>query len=451
MVQQALDLAALTFQQQRAFIEDPADQVIGLCGRRAGKSSAARILLVKTALDQPGTISALVAPTRVMGKKLHWLRLLTLLRGLSVGFTSNATESRIYLANGSEIRIEGAKDATEIERLRGEAFALVIIEEAGVIRDAVLRTLVEDVLQWALVDLQGKLRLIGTPPPVPVGWFVERFNGRDAKGREVPGWNRHHWTLFDNSKLPNGNVAAYLEKLRRDRGLSEESATWRREVLGELVYDRDALVLNAFDLQTSVYTPDQLPEGRPTVVLGIDVGWQDADAIIALGRFPGSNDLWVLEEWVAAHQTEEQLAAKIREFSERWHPIRKVIDTGGNAKTAKGIEQRLGTELEAAHKPGVVVQFQRVNDEFRAKRLRVPAGGHCAGDAVRLAWAPGKVGQEVAREPHSDALPALSYAYAASSRYFAPANDNATPRITPQEQAERDRIARLTALGRKPQ
>lgn len=422
-VQFALDLVTWTIPEQLAFIVDPSDQAIGLCGRRAGKSWAARLLLVKTALEQPGTISALVTLTRASAKKLYWLALHRLLRQLGVPFDHNATELVIRLGNGSEIWLAGAKDAAEIERLRGHAFALVIIDEAASLRDHILRALVEDVLQWALVECFGKLRLIGTPPLVPVGYFAERFLGLDEKGREVLGWSKHHWTIYQNTKLPHEKIVAYLAKLRRERGISEQSVTWRREVLGELVYDRDALVLSAFDLERSVYIPKDLPEGRPAgVLLGVDIGWHDPDAIIALGKFAATGPkLWVLEEWEEQHKTEEQLGVKIQDFIARWHPMEVAADTGGGGKkTVAGISERIGYVIKPAHKPSVVEQFQRLNDEFRAGQLLVPKGGRCADDAVRMRWAPGKTGVEVAKVPHSDALPALSYAYAEAPRFWSP-------------------------------
>jgi phage terminase large subunit len=440
-----LDLAALTFPEQRAFVDDESSAVLALCGRRAGKSSAVRIRAVASALRSPGTITVIISQTRVATKKLYWQSLQRLLRDLGIPFASNATELTIRLPNDSQIWLAGAKDATEVERLRGHAFAEAIIDEAQSVREGVIRSLVEDVLTYALVDYQGRLVLTGTPPLVPIGWFVERFRGQDARGRAVTGWSKHHWTVHANTKLDAPAVTAFLDSLRKERGLSEQSATWRREVLGELVLDADSLVLSAFDLTHSVYTPDQLPQGRPTVVLGIDVGWQDADAVVALGRFPASNDLYVVEEYVANHKTEEQLAEVVRGFIDRHQPVAKVIDTGGNAKTAAGIARRLGTDLIPANKPGVVVQFQRVNDEFRARRLRVPAGGHCAGDAVRMAWAPGRIGQEVADEPHSDAIPALAYALSESSRYFRPELQPQPRRITPREEAERARVAAYLA------
>lgn len=446
----AINLALWSAGKQLQFVRDEADQVVALCSRRAGKSSGARLLLAKTAIENPGTISVLVTQTRVAAKRLYWKQLQTLLRALDVPHETNSTELVIRLPNGSEIWLAGAKDSTEIERLRGHAFKLVVIDEAQAIRDHLLRTLVEDVLQWALVDYRGRLVVIGTPPHVPVGWFVERYQGRDAEGRDILGWSRHHWTIFENERMPGGQVAvaAYLEKLRRERGISEGSPTWRREVLGELVLDTTQLVLSAFDLVASVYAAGELPQERPTVILGIDIGFLDADAIIALARFPSSNDLWVIEEWEEPHQTEEQLGLQIKGFNERHRPIKKVADTGGGGrKTVEGISKRLGLDIEAAHKPSVVEQFMRLNDEFRARgadgrsRLRVPAGGRVAHDAIRMAWAPGKIGQEIAREPHSNALPALSYAYSAASRYFAPPPPDPTPTITPEEQRERERIA----------
>lgn len=411
-----LDLNALCFPEQREFVECQDDLAVALCGRRAGKSSADRIILVATALQRPGTISVLVTQTRAAAKKLFWASTQALLRQLNVPFETNATELIIRIYNGSEIWLAGAKDTAEIERLRGHAFAMVIIDEAGAIRDSVLRPLVEDVLQWALVDHQGKLRLTGTPPPVPVGYFVERFAGMDAKGQELPGWWRKRWTIYQNTKIPNQNLAAYLERIKSDRGITEGSVTWRREVLAELVYDRDALVLSAFDLSTSTW--QVAPVGKPTVVLGVDIGWQDADAIVALGWYPTSPNLYVLEEFEQPHQTEEQLSAVLRDWIRRWNPIGVVGDTGGNRKTIEGIARRLQHPIKPAHKPAVVDQFQRLNDEFRAIRMFVPAGGICAHDAIRMRWEPGKVGQKVAKEPHSNALPALSYAYSEARAYY---------------------------------
>jgi hypothetical protein len=449
MVRLSLDLATRTHGKQCAFILDQAGQVVALCGRRAGKTSGARLKLIKTAAERPGTISVLVTQTRGLAKKLYWRQLQNELRALDVGFEFNATELIIRLPNGSEIWLAGAANATDIERLRGFAFALVVIDEAQAIRDDVLQRLVEDVLQWALVDHQGQLVLIGTPPPVPVGWFVERYTGVDGKGKEVLGWSRHHFTIFDNSKMPGGQAAvvAYLDKIRRERGIVEGSPTYRREVLGELVLDASQLVLNAFDLDLSVYHPNELPEGRPVVVMGVDIGYQDADAILDLGRYPASNDLWAVEEWEENHQTEEQLGERIKDHNERWHPIAKVADTGGGGrKTVAGISQRLGLEIEAAHKPSVVEQFQRLNDEFRARggngrsRLRVPANGLCARDAIRMAWEPGKIGQKVAKHPHSNILPALSYAYSRMSRYLAELPEEPPKQLTPQEQAYAETI-----------
>jgi hypothetical protein len=456
MVRLSLNLAERTHSKQAAFILDESGQVVALCGRRAGKTSGARLKLIKTAAERPGTVSVLVTQTRAAAKKLYWRQLQNDLRALDVGFEYNATELIIRLPNGSEIWLAGAANATDIERLRGYAFALVIIDEAQAIRDDVLQRLVEDVLQWALVDHQGQLVLIGTPPPVPVGWFVERYTKVDAKGRPILGWSDHHFTIFDNTKMPGGQkaVVAYLDKIRRERGIVEGSPTYRREVLGELVLDASQLVLNAFDLDLSVYWPNELPATGATTVLGVDIGYQDADAIAALTRFPVSNDLWLAEEWEENHQTEEQLGAKILEFNTRHHPIAKVADTGGGGrKTVAGISQRLGLEIEAAHKPSVVEQFQRLNDEFRARgetgrsRLRVPAGGLAARDAIRLAWEPTKIGQKIAKHPHSNILPALSYAYSRMSRYLAELPEEEKQQLTPQEQAYAETIASYQRMG----
>jgi len=57
-----------------------------------------------------------------------------------------------------------------------------------------------------------------------------------------------------------------------------------------------------------------------------------------------------------------------------------------------------------------------------------------------MAWEPGKIGQKVAKQPHSNILPALSYGYSRISRYFSELPKEEKPQLTPQEQAYADTI-----------
>ena len=428
---------------QLDYVRDESDLAVALCGRRSGKTSANRLLLVKTALENAGSLAVLVHETRGAAKKQYWLQLQKLLRGLGVPFRVNGTELRIVLANDSEIWLAGAATSADIERLRGYAFALVIVDEAQAIRESILRTLVEDVLQWALLDEEGKLRLTGTPPPVPVGYFVERFQGEDAEGKPIKGWARHRWTVYQNKFLGAKKVAAYLQRIKVERGMDESSPGWLREVLGELAYDRNALVLSAYDIKGSVLFPRPAlegqhitPEGKATCVIGVDIGWHDADAIVVLGWFADSPNLYVLEEYEAAHNTEEALAKELQRMIRTWEPLAVVADTGGGGKkTVEGVARRLQYPLKAAHKPGVVTQFARLNDEFRAGRLFTRAGGNLAHDAIRMRWEPGKVGVKVAQSPHYNTPFAAAYGLEEARHYFHRPEPDTGPRLTALEQA----------------
>lgn len=162
-----------------------------------------------------------------------------------------------------------------------------------------------------------------------------------------------------------------------------------------------------------------LPGGRWLHVIGVDIGYHDADAIEVLGWSDQSPGLFQVDEFVKAHQTEEDLTRELARYVATYAPISIVGDTGGGGKkTVEGIAQRLGHPIKAAHKPSVVEQFARLNDELRAGRLFLKSGSIAAADAFRLRWEVGKVGRKVDDAFHSDALPALSYAYAEARHYW---------------------------------
>lgn len=423
-----VDIGALTFPIQRRFVEDPSDFAVACCSRRAGKSTAGRRLLIHTGCSQPASLSVYVALTRQSAKRLMWEPLKQDLWALGIAFESNETELTLTLpGNGSRIWLAGANDAAQIERLRGHAFDLAMLDEAQSMRERILEPLVQDVITPALLDRRGKMRLLGTPGPIPDGYFYRACHSED--------WSRHHWTLLDNPNLRD--PASFLEMIRSKHGLTEAAPTYRREYLGEWVMDRDILVLSAFDPAASVWS--ELPGGAWTYVLGVDVGYHDSDAIVVLGWSSASPGLYLVDEYVRSHQTEEQLSIVLRSMIDRFAPMSVVGDTGGGGrKTIEGISSRLGYPIKAAHKPSVVEQFARLNDEFRAKRLLLKSGSVAAHDAIRLRWELGKVGRRVDDAFHSDALPALSYAYAeARHYYYAEPKPRQTPRTRLEKELER--------------
>src|SRR5271166_4913160 len=112
------------------------------------------------------------------------------------------------MANGSVIYCSGANTEAETEKLRGLSnVALIYIDESQSFR-AHLKELVNDVLVKRLYDTNGRMRLIGTPGPIPAGYFYD-ISRADT-------WSHHAWTMHQNPWLPKKSGMSVRELIEQD-------------------------------------------------------------------------------------------------------------------------------------------------------------------------------------------------------------------------------------------
>jgi hypothetical protein len=182
-------LAAL-FPQQRAFVEDPSEKKAAVCSRRTGKTEGVAAWFLQAAYASPGSLSVYIALTRNNARLILW----NTLKGidgryrLGLWFREIDGQLMVQLPNKHRIWLAGCDNASEVDKFRG-----VRGESVGGIRRAAidkaqafgpyLRTLVDDVLEPALLDQRGELALCGTPGPIPAGLFYAATTG---DGRRRP-------------------------------------------------------------------------------------------------------------------------------------------------------------------------------------------------------------------------------------------------------------------------
>ena len=136
------------FNYQLDFIDDPCKTKTALCSRRAGKTYASCYYLLEAAHQSPNTICAYIALTRRSAKRLMWRELKLADKTYMLGIKFNASELIAILPNGSQIIMSGADDEAEIDKLRGSAYQLVVIDEAASFGPH-LTSLIEEVLEPA--------------------------------------------------------------------------------------------------------------------------------------------------------------------------------------------------------------------------------------------------------------------------------------------------------------
>lgn len=438
------DLDAILFPKQRAFVRDSSKWRTAVCSRRAGKTIGAAAALIDSALSHPGSANLYITRSRKNAKRIFWTPLKKLIRDNKLDAEPNESDLCIKFGNGSRIYLAGANDRDAIEDQRGDGMAMVVIDECQSL-PAYLENLVDEVLVPALMDYDGSLILIGTPGPVPVGYFF------DATQSEA--WSHHHWTVHDNphilaksGKTPAQHLQAELVR----RGLSEADPVIQREWWGKWIHDPNSLVFR-FDGNRNTYT--ELPSATGwEYVIGIDLGYEDADAISVLGWHPKSPNVWQVEEHVLNKQTVTQLGETLRPLLSRYQPVSTVIDSGGlGKKIAEELSARLGIHLKAAEKTRKIEYIELVNDALRTGRLQVRPESRFASDALLIEWDRNRSTPDrrvISDRYHSDIADALLYAFRESLHWLhEPPEEKPQPGTDEWAREEEDRM--IEAMERR--
>lgn len=395
-----------SFAKQWEYCATPTRFNLVMCGRRSGKTHGARLRALRRVLTVPGSKVLYVTLIRRNCRKLFWRPIQADLAALGWTCEANEVDMLLRLPNGSSIEATGCDDIRGAAKIRGDFYDLVIIDEAQEPNDDVLEPLVEEVFVPMLVDRGGDLDLLGTPPDAMVGYFIDRLS--DAR------WTRFGWSMFDNRFIAREEI----EKLIEAKGITPEHPIYKREFLGLAVVDPEKLVYeytvarNNFDLERLDTSADTW-----RYTLGLDLGFQDSDAIAVVGwrRDDVDRRLYTVYQWRENHLDVDALAAKVREVYERYRPVVMVGDHGGHAaqKILKTISERLRTPITA--KPtDVNLSIGLVNDDLRNSRLLIPAGTELVRDMGLITWsidAETKKREANKRGYHSDLADALRYAH----------------------------------------
>lgn len=241
--------------KQRSFVEDPHRRVSALVGRRGGKTTGQRARFLLRMFRTPRAQCVYIALTRPSAEELMWGPLKDVCErlGLRVGIDVSFNETKLkmtLLRNGSTLRIVGADDKKEIEKLRGHKFHEVAIDEAASFSARLLENLIDRVIGPALGDYKGCLVMFGTPGHILDGPFYEATrpgspSHRRYEDRELPeyarwlSWSSHQWTLLDGAPYVPAMASAWEEALieKEAKGWSDTHPVWCREWLGRWAAD----------------------------------------------------------------------------------------------------------------------------------------------------------------------------------------------------------------------
>lgn len=410
-VKSVFRLEDFLFKEQFNFVRDPARFATAVCSVRAGKTTSCAADMFDTALSMPGTTSLYITLARSSAKKIVWPELHKINTTYELGGIPNESDLSFKFPNGSFIYCSGANVAKEIEKVRGLSnVALAYIDESQAFRSHI-KELVEEILIKRLYDTNGRLRMIGTPGPIPSGYFHDAAHS--------PQWSHHAWTLHNNPWIQKKSGKTVNELIQQDcerKGVGLDDPSIQRECFGRWVLDSNALLLE--------YKPErnhfnELPRGEFTYILGLDFGYEDADSFTVLGWAHNSPNTYLVEELIANKQTYEQMTNNFESLCKKY-PICKVVADpgGGGKKLIESLRARYLIPMEVADKQGKIANYGLLNNALRTGRFYAKKDSRFAQDCNLLERDKDKsTPEKTVVKGHSDAVDSALYAFRESPAY----------------------------------
>lgn len=418
--QRKFNITSFLFDKQLAFVQDPSPFKVAVCSRRSGKTVACAAHLVHVAINNPNTTSLYITLTGTSGKRIIWKEFKKLLAQFKLERDAklNEVELSVTFRNGATIYVVGAGDSAEINKYRGLALKLVYIDECQSFKEYI-KDLIDDVIGPALMDYAGELCLIGTPGPVPAGYFHECAVA--TEGSAV--WSRHTWTFWDNPFIPITAKKTHQEVFDREmkrRGIvnTSQNASVQREWFGKWFVDDDSLILHYRDEKNNYY---DLPQDNYNYIMGVDIGHDDADAICILGWSEKQKTTYLIEECIHTKQGITELANQIKALEKKYNVYKIVGDTGGlGKKIAEELIRRWHIPMEAADKARKMENLEILDDALRTGQFKAKAKSTFAQDTFKVEKDVDKSKPDkivISDRFHSDIIDSVLYAFKLSPAY----------------------------------
>lgn len=486
-------LVAECHPKQQAFVLDPGSRVCARVARGGGKTTAGRVRFLRRMLTTPRAKCLYIATTRGQAEELLWSPLKDTLEKLEIAATFNETKLRCTLKrNGAQLRLVGADDKRELEKLRGLPHHEVGIDEGASYPAQILEHLLFRILGPRLGDYGGMLWMIGTPGHLlgsaggpfydatrPGSDIARAWEDRELS--EYVGWQRwsfHHWSLQDGAQFVPAMERLWAEALReKDRnGWTDENPVWRREYLGFPAADDtencfkyrphtdDGAEWNEWDPERTVQGFAKLPPGDWSYVFGMDMGHSDPFALEVFAYSRTEKRLYHVYEFhrrgMYAKTIAQQLLGEELDHAKPtgvigvtgW-PDGMVADTAGLGDALLDeLRNVYGISVEPAVKRDKFDSIELFNGDLIDGRIKILKGSELANQLAALQWAVDDAGKlKENRTMRNDCTDAAIYARRKAAHQFAEDAPPPQPRQgspAASEQAMREQESREAGLDR---
>lgn len=418
---------------------------VAVCSRRAGKTIGIIGDVLDLCLSSPKINTLYVTLTRENCVEIIWPDLLSTIEQYEIPCKINHQRLSVTFTNGSKFTCAGAKDKREVGKFRGRRYHRIYIDEAQNF-PSYIQDMIEADMIPTLRDYRGSMLVTGTPGPLKRGFFY----GISTNGN----WESHTWTAFQNPHMHNPAAGKDLEQTlaeeRQVRNIDKNDPTYIRETYGIWQEDRDSLVFK-FNRNKNIY--QSLPNDL-TYIFGIDLGYNDADAIAVLGYSNSTCKVYLVEEYVERGKDVTELAAKIGQLQDKYKPVKMVMDAGAlGKKIQEEIRRRHQIPVEAADKHRKFEYIKLLNDDLNTSKLQTLKNSLFEEDCYLVQWDrdvedPTKI--KISKSYHSDITDAVLYGWRECNHYIQHIEPTTFKANSPEwlehhEQLEMDEFAKSRA------
>lgn len=256
--------------------------ILVLNSRRTGKSVTDGAIICWAALEPNTPILYMnITFKQALNQILPEVERFSGVSGLKI-VKEDKSEGFVKFENGSICWIGSNMNKASADKWRGFKFKTVIIDEIGHMSN--LDYLLDEVLIPAQTDYERPtLIMTGTPSRVPHHFTTSMFED------ETNNVKKFNWSMLDNPFLPNPRAA--IKEVCDRKGITEDDPFIQREYYGKLVADTEALVI-----PKRTYFSGESVTKADGVIIGVDYGYRDNNAIVAVGYNKKQHKAFVLHE-----------------------------------------------------------------------------------------------------------------------------------------------------------
>lgn len=384
------------FPLQLNFLNDPAKHKAIFCPRRSGKSTAIGIYLIQQALLYPDRKMIYLSLNQSSAENIIWQHIIqATLDKYKIPYHYNLSRKTVTFQNKSSIKLGGIEASpSEMKKVLGGKYHLVVIDECQDITQD-LKMIVEDCVAPAVADYVKKdggiIVLAGTPGSHMGEHYWFQVTKTDANGMPSPdrmkGWSVHEWQVVDNPHMVD-EFGQVCEELMKVRGPAfQEDPSFRTQWLGQWVIEQSKLVYKYDYQRNALFDPPnsftiselikklQARHHDFTYVMGVDLGWEDATAIVIGAYSKNDPKFYIVESQKFNHTNFGAVASTLLGYQKKYNIQRIVVDTGGGGKfTAESFKEVYGLPIYPAEKGSAKeVAVARMNSDFICSLIKVIA------------------------------------------------------------------------------